>query len=122
MMTAPIFDQLSTYAPLTALIGTSPVRAFPFGLAPDAVAKPYIVWRAVGGGPENYIGERPDIDSFSLQIDIYATTAATARAVAEHARDAIEGAAHIVAWNGEDRDPDTKNYRYSFTVDWWVGR
>jgi hypothetical protein len=37
-------------------------------------------------------------------------------------RDAIEPAAYITAWLGEAIDPDTKNNRFSFQVDWIVLR
>jgi|ERR1044071_444452 hypothetical protein len=121
-MFPPIYAALAAYAPLTALIGTAPVRAYPFGEAPQDVARPYIVWRTIGGEPENYLGQRPDMDGFSLQVDIYANTASSARAAALQARDAIEGVAYITAWYGEDRDSETKSYRYSFGVDWLVAR
>ena len=37
-------------------------------------------------------------------------------------RDAIEPVAYITAWLGESIDPDTKNNRFSFQVDWIVLR
>jgi len=55
-------------------------------------------------------------------VDCWAATATAARALAAAARDAIQGEAHIVAWAGESRDPETKNYRYSFDVDFYVTR
>lgn len=86
------------------------------------MTKPYAVWQDAGGSPENYLGSRPDIDLFILQIDIYASTADSARNTARALRDAIEPVAHITTFNGQGRDPDTNNYRYSYTVNWWVKR
>ncbi|MCY1313369.1 hypothetical protein D9M70_638860 [compost metagenome] len=57
-----------------------------------------------------------------MQIDIYADSAASARTAAKTLRDAIEPHAHITRWGGESRDPETKNYRVSFDVDWWTPR
>lgn len=121
-MYPPIFAALSASIAVKALIGSNPVRGYPFGGAPQGVAMPYVVWQTVGGLPENYLGQRPDIDSFTLQIDCYAATASAARAVAAAVRDAVEAHAHIVAWRGEERDPETMHYRYSFDVDWFVHR
>ena len=117
-----IFETCATDPAVTALLGTSPVRLFPFGMAPAGVIKPYAVWQQVGGRPENYLAGVPDIDSMTLQVDAYATTSASARAVAAALRDAIEPVAHVVAWRGESRDAETGNYRVSFDVDWFIPR
>jgi len=118
-MYPPIFEIVSADLDVQAQIGT---RFYPFGEAPQGVTKPYGVFQVTSGFPENYINERPDIDTYSIQVDVYATTASSARDSAEALRDAIEPHAHIVAWRGEDRDPDTRNYRVSFDVDWFVDR
>lgn len=120
-MFPPIFTVCAAYAPLTALVGTDPVRVYPFGEAPRS-AVPYVTWQTIGGDPENYLGSRPDLDSFDLQLDVYAATPTQARLVAEQLRDAIEPHAYITRWSGESRDAVTKNYRYSFDVDWKVNR
>lgn len=117
-----IFETCATDPAVTALLGTSPVRLFPFGMAPAGVIKPYAVWQQVGGQPDNYLSGVPDIDSMTLQVDAYATTSASARAVAAALRDAIEPVAHVVAWRGESRDAETGNYRVSFDVDWFIPR
>ncbi|MOA50762.1 hypothetical protein D3C78_1738290 [compost metagenome] len=103
-------------------LGSNPVRLYPFGEAPQDVQKPYAVWQTIGGAPESYLGDRPDIDQFSLQIDIYAASATAARSAAMSLRDAIEPNAYVTRWGGESRDPETKNYRVSFDVDWWTPR
>ena len=121
-MYPPIFATCKAAGAVTALIGTSPVRLYPFGEAPQGVAKPYAVWQTIGGAPENYIDCAPDIDSMTLQVDIYSTTAASCRAVAVAIRDAIEPVAHITSWRGESRDDETNHYRSSFDVDWWIQR
>lgn len=104
------------------MLGSSPTRLYPFGEAPQGVTKPYAVWQTVTGSPENYLGQVPDLDSWSIQVDVYADTATASRGAAEALRDAIEPVAHITFWNGEGRDPKTNNYRYTFTVDWFKSR
>lgn len=121
-MYPPIFATCAGSPAVTAVLGTGPTRLFPFGEAPEGVALPYAVWQTVGGQPENYLGQTPDIDNFLLQIDVYAQTVASARQVAQALRAAIESHAHIVAWRGESRDDETNHYRFSFDVEWWVPR
>ena len=121
-MYPPIFQEVAGHAPATALIGTNPVRFYPFGEAPQDTPRPYAVWQIVTGFPENYLGQVPDVDSYTVQIDVYAATATSARNVAKAIRDAIEPVSHIMAWRGESRDPNTKDYRLSFDSDWFVNR
>jgi hypothetical protein len=121
-MYPPIFQVCAANAGATALLGSSPVRLYPFGEAPQGVQLPYAVWQTIGGFPENYLGEIPDADTFSIQIDVYAATPESARSVATAIRNAIQTRANIVSWNGEDRDKDTRNYRVGFSVDWIVRR
>ncbi|MGH8432447.1 MAG: tail completion protein gp17, partial [Solimonas sp.] len=99
-----------------------PTRLYPLGEAPQSLAPPYALWQTEAGAPENYLGQRPDIDSFTLQLDVYADTANAARNAAKALRDAVEPHAHITRWGGESKDPDTNRYRVSFDVDWWTPR
>lgn len=122
-MIAPIFPTCASNPAVLALIGTNPVRLYPFGLHNDNVVYPYAVWRNLpGGGPENYLKQRPDADSYSLQVDVYAKTPEACIAVAKSLRDAIEPNAYIVRWGEQDRDAETLSYHYSFDVDWIVPR
>ena len=121
-MYPPIFSLVSADVTVKSLLGSNPVRVFPFGSAPDRVSLPYAVWQLVSGEPENYIGNTPDMDSFIVQVDVYADTPSQAREAAEALRDAIEPHAHIIAWRGESRDRDTKNFRYSFDVEFLTAR
>lgn len=121
-MYPPIFQLISADADAKKALGASPVRFYPFGAAPENVALPYAVWQTVGGYPENYLAEVPDIDQYMVQVDVYATTATSARSTAEALRDAIEPSAHIAAWRGESKDAETGHYRYSFDVDFLTPR
>lgn len=121
-MTAPIFQVCAADPAVTALLGSNPTRLYPFGEAPQGVAMPYAVWQVVSGAPENYLAATPDIDGYTLQIDVYATEATEARQVTAALRDAIEPHAHITRWTGESTDPDTGHKRSSFDVDWLVHR
>lgn len=121
-MHPPIFKTCAADAAVQAELGVNPTRLYPFGEAPEGVVYPYAVWQSIGGAPENYLGDPPDIDRFALQLDVYADTAESARAVGKALRDAIELHAHITRWGGERKDAATGRYRLSFDVDWWAHR
>lgn len=125
-MYPPIFATCKAVAGVTAVLGSSPTRLWPFDEAPQSAdplyGLPYAAWQTVGGDPENYLDKAPDIDAFTLQVDVYGKTADSARDAAKALRDAIEPHAHIVAWLGESREQDTRLYRYTFQVDWFVPR
>ncbi|MCP2232879.1 DUF3168 domain-containing protein [Erwinia aphidicola] len=121
-MIAPIFTTCAASADVRALLGDTTVRLYPFGKNPETPTYPYAVWQNITGGPENYLGTRPDADNYTLQVDIYANTDSEVIAVARALRDAIEPRAYITRWGEQEQDSETKRYRYSFDVDWIVLR
>lgn len=112
-----IYPIVAASAAVSDLLGPSAQRFYPFGEAPQAVAAPYATWQTVTGLPENYLAQRPDADSYGVQIDVYAETVADCLAVATALRDALEPVAYITRWGSTLRDQDTRLYRYSFDVD-----
>lgn len=122
MNTAPIFIICKQDPVVTSLLGESPLRLYLFGLAPQNPVKPYAVWQVIGGQPENYIDGRPDIDGFSLQIDVYGNSVSEVREVSGAIRHAIELDCVLTSYRGESRDEETMNYRSGFDVDWLVDR
>lgn len=120
----PIYPAVAASSACVALLKApgGQLRFFQFGLASQDVQKPYGVWQRIYGTPANYLGQVPDMDSFTVQVDVYASSADQARAVALTLRDAIEPEAYITNWLGESVDPDTKNNRFSFQTDWFVPR
>ena len=106
----PIFETCAADAGVVALLGESggALRLYPAGSAPQGAAKPYAVWQFVGGGPENYLGGRPDIDRFALQVDAYADTLSAARAIADAIEEAVELLAYVTAFRGEEKDLETR--------------
>lgn len=121
-MTPPIFTLAVASPAVQAALGVAPTRLYPFGKAPQPVAKPYAVWQVITGAPENYLGQRPDIDALTTQVTVYGTTIDSARSAAIALRDALELDAHVVRWGGDDQDYETQNYFVSFDVDWLVPR
>src|SRR5574343_251657 len=120
----PIFETCAADAGVVALLGEAggALRLYPAGAAPQGAAKPYAVWQFVGGGPENYLGGRPDIDRFALQVDAYADTLSAARAIADAIEEAVELLAYVTAFRGEEKDLETALYRVGFDLEWLVAR
>lgn len=48
----PLFKVCSQDPGVTALLGTDPVRLYPWGEAPQGVAKPYATYQGAAGAPE----------------------------------------------------------------------
>ena len=121
-MYPPVFVLASASSTVKSLIGSNPVRLWPFGGAGNTPTKPYAVWQVVYGSPENYLAGLPDVDGYGVQIDCYGTTATSARNVAAALRDAFEPAAYVTSYNGETVDEPTGLARVSFTVEFLTPR
>lgn len=124
-MIPPIYRIAKQSAQVLALLGSPEPRLHPWGWNDEddePPVYPYATFQIVGGAPENVLACRPDVDRVTIQVDVWAETAASARAVADALRDAIELNCYITAWRGESRDPETKSYRVSFDCDWLVER
>jgi hypothetical protein len=120
-MIAPIFAVCAASQAVRDLLGSNPVRLYPFGMQDDNI----VYLRSLAKHrwlPENYLNQRPDADHYSLQVDVYGDTDTDVIAVARALRDAIEGKAYITRWGEQSRDPETMRYRYSFDVDWITTR
>lgn len=120
-MYPPIFEICAADPNVQTNFGVSPTRVYPFGEAGKSPVKPYCVWQQIGGDPEFCISDVPDIDRFSIQVDIYADSGDAARDAAKAIRDALDPYGNV-SYEGDGRDPDTDNYRYSLSVELYVER
>lgn len=120
-LAAPLYETLES-AGLSSVLG-SPLRVYSAGDAGDGpVAKPYVLWQTVGGEPGNYLGDAPAVDRFTLQVDVVASSAAQARTTASAVIQALEGKAYVTGYNSDARNPTTRDYEFSFDVEWLVLR
>lgn len=117
-----VFPILAAAAPVTALIGSSPVRAYRHGRAPQAVTAPYVTWAVDAGAPENMLTGAPVVDSYGVRVDCWADDDGQVEALAQAVRDAIEPTAHMTGIVADDRDPSTNRYRISMQFDFWTLR
>ncbi|MBS3670196.1 DUF3168 domain-containing protein [Vreelandella boliviensis] len=115
----PLFAVCAADAGVTALLGTDPVRFFPFGKVPQDTAKPYAVHQVLNGIPENYLDEPPDTDEWNIQIDIYGTSDTSVIAVLNAMRRALEPHCYIERLGGTSVESSTKLETTSFDVSWY---
>jgi hypothetical protein len=121
-MDTPFFVVCKADATVQALLGGALPRIYPFGAAPQNVAKPYVVYQSAGGFPLNMLNCRPDADSQDLQIDVYGLTQASSTAVAEAIRYAVERDCNVTNYRGTIREEETLLYRTGFDLTWLVDR
>lgn len=115
----PLFKVCAANAGVTTLLGVNPTRLFPFGDAPENVAKPYATYQVLNGLPENYLDDRPDVDDWSIQIDIYADSVADVNAVLGAFRRALEPHCYIERLGGTSTEAATKLKTTNFDISWY---
>lgn len=116
-MIPPVVELAKQSADLVELIGNNPFRFFAFGDAGEKPQYPYVTYQNIAGAPENYLGDRPDADGWILQINCWAKSEVQVVALAKAVSESLELSAHITGWGNSDRDPVTRNYRFTFTVE-----
>lgn len=120
-MFSPAYELAKASSAVKALIGDPP-RFYSFGDADQDGDKPYAVQQTIAGSPENYLNQVPDVDRLVVQVDVYARVPQDSREIVEALVGAFEASAYVTSWNGEFRDPDTKLFRISFTVEFFTPR
>lgn len=122
-----IFDQIPFFRlcadspDVVTYFGSSPVRIYPGGEAPQNVAVPYATFQEIVGFPENFLDGRPDADTFTLQVDVYADTQEQLRLAYDAIIHAIECSCTVT--HGQRlKEPETRKYRVSFDAEFIVHR
>lgn len=123
MKTPPIFSLLNASAAVKAKLKSGDIlRAYEFGLAPQNVSKPYLVWQSVSGNPKYTLEKRPCSEQHLVQIDIYDETPNQIKDLLDAVEYAIEDAGIITNYRGIERDSETLNYRASFDISFFINR
>jgi hypothetical protein len=122
----PIFTLAAASSAVKALIGSNPMRFWPFREAPQpgqpGYGLPYGVHQLAYGSPTAYLGTLPDSDLVGIQVDAYASKASEADELMRALRDSVESRGYVVAYTGEDRESSTGLFRSGFTVEFWADR
>lgn len=121
-MIPPIFTTVSASSGVTAIIGTSPVRFYAAGYAPQNVQKPYATYQIISGLPENYLNRIPDHDEYRIQVRAYAQTLNDVINLTEAIRDAVESVAHIDSFAPTELETGTMLFSFGFDIAWQLNR
>lgn len=113
---------LKAASSVTAIFGSNPLRVAVVGGLGQTPTLPYASHQLVTGVTENYLASRSDADTYRIQFSVYAATEAAAVNGANEIREALEGTAYLVSFNGSGQDPDTKNSYYSFDMEFMSER
>lgn len=105
-----VFPAIATSA-VKAIVGTSPVRIYRHGQAPEDVIRPYITWFVVTGNPQNNLSDAPCADIDTVQIDCWSEGDTQVETLALAVRAALDAAGHLNTTIIDGYETDTKLYR-----------
>lgn len=121
-MNPELFPILYNNTLVRTLLGTSPLRVYPWNRAPQNPVKPYVTYGVYNANPENYLDRVPDIDNMGVQVNIYANTADSCEECYIAIRDALEPSAHMLSFSTPDLDSETNLYIGRMEFDFWEER
>lgn len=121
-MNPPVFPIISADAACLAVLGSNPVRFYPWGRAPQNSKKVYAVYTVYNAVPENYLGDLPDIDNKGVQINVYADSPSELDAAFTAIRNALEPHAHMTNFANFDPDNETDLLSVRMEFDFWDAR
>lgn len=118
-MWPPVYEVLRAASAVTSAVGD---RIGSHGQIEQTAGRPYLTWQVITALPENLLGEAPDIDAVTIQINCLHPTDAGIRALARAVLDAIEPYCHVTGIPIDQRDPETRLYWVAIQADWWLSR
>lgn len=101
---------------VTALVST---RVSPM-VMPQGIEMPAVTYQRVSVTPQNNLRNNGDLDYTRVQLDSWAQSSSSARAVAAACRAAMETAGHAMLGEFDNYDPQTDPGLYRITQDFQV--
>ncbi len=121
-MNPGIFAALSNDAIVASILGATPCRIYPYGMAPDNVQSPYATYGVISGLPENTLDGVPIIDNMGTQIDIWSESIGACEDAFTAIRNVLELLGYMTSFTSATRDPETKKFTARMEFDLWVNR
>lgn len=121
-MTSKVFPILNADSAVKALLGSKPLRVYPWGQAPQNVQHPYATYGVFSAQPENTMDTEPQIDNQGTQIDIWAHTAKSCDECFVAIRNALESSGHMINFQMSVRDNETQLFTSRMEFDFWTAR
>lgn len=117
-MTPRIDNLLASSSGLVAIVGGRIYRT----QADDNALAPYVVWSIITASPENNLSDLPEVDEARIQIDCYSLSQSECRRMSEYAMGVVEPTYHVIFGPTEDKETDTKLWRWSFDLTSFTNR
>lgn len=121
MILPAVFPALNTAA-IKAIVGSSPIRIYRHGQAPEGTVRPYITWFVVSGNPVDQVSGTPCADMDTVQIDCWSEADAQVETLADAVRSALDSAGVYNRVRVNNFEPDTKLYRIGIEADFITPR
>ncbi|MBC7201937.1 MAG: DUF3168 domain-containing protein [Pusillimonas sp.] len=115
-----VFPAIATTA-VKAIVGTSPVRIYRHGQAPESAVRPYITWFVVTGTPQDSL-TTPCADIDTVQIDCWSDDDTQVETLASAVRDALDAALTTNTVILNTFESETKLYRIGLQADFIKSR
>ena len=104
----------------SAVTSLVPANSITNLIRPQSIAPPAITLSRVSLTPTNHLRGASNLDSNRVQLDTWATTYASARAIADACRAALEPQFLFNGELPENYEPETDPELYRITQDWSV--
>lgn len=122
-MLPKVFEALNASMDVQAIIGAGEsMRAYRHDSVPQDVVAPYVSWSAPAGDTQIVLDRVTDADTFRINVNCWSLSDDGVEQLASVVRAALEQRAVLVAYLADERDPETQKYRFSFALDWIIGR
>ena len=110
-------DVLAASGAVIALVPASriePVRRT------QALAAPAILLQRISVVPQNHLRGDGDLDACVVQLDVFATTYAATRSIADACRSALQAAGYLMTLEVDGFEPDVDPELYRLSQSWQV--
>lgn len=111
------FDVLRVDAAVIALVPAAKITPV---IHPQAIDPPAITLQRVSNTPQNGLRGWASLDANLVQLDVWATTYAAAKGIADAARSSLQAATFIMTSEIDDYDSDVPDPLYRITQTWQV--
>ena len=114
-MIPPVYDLLAASPAVVAIVSD---RIGAHGQVLPSETRPYITWQIISGTADNTLdkGRAPN-DRATVQIDCYHNTEPGLRSLSDAVRSAVESDSYYVGLVADERDAETRLFRYALQFD-----
>lgn len=117
MSTKAARDVLVAASAVTTLVPASRITPI---IRPQSITTPSITLQRIATVPQNHLRGDGDLDLHTVQIDSWADSYASALAIADACRTAMQSAGHVLTLEVDNYEPDVTPELYRVTQDWSV--